>query len=75
MPKSPIWIQQQVIIDLHDLQIKEHGGLIGIRDYNLLASALAQPQQKFSYQKETVHLWGNFSIVMPMAISVSHLQL
>lgn len=34
-------------------QIREHGGLIGLRDENALESALARPQQRFHYEPET----------------------
>lgn len=38
---------------MHVDQIREHGGLIGIRDENALESALARPRQRFSYEPET----------------------
>lgn len=48
---EPKWINKQVILDLHDLQIKNHGGSHGLRDTGLFDSALAQPQQAFHYQE------------------------
>jgi death on curing protein len=39
-----------VVVDaIHHDQIREHGGLAGVRDENLLESALARPQQKWHY--------------------------
>jgi death-on-curing protein len=39
-----------VVVDaLHNDQLREHGGLPGIRDENLLESALARPRQKSHY--------------------------
>ena len=35
---------------IHLDQIREHGGLRGIRDENLLESALARPKQKWHYE-------------------------
>jgi death-on-curing protein len=39
------WVTLDVVKAIHDAQIAEHGGLIGIRDQNLLESALARPRQ------------------------------
>ena len=37
----------------HHDQLREHGGLPGIRDENALESALARPQQKWHYAEDT----------------------
>jgi death-on-curing protein len=37
---------------IHADQLREHGGLAGIRDENVLESALARAQQKWSYGEE-----------------------
>lgn len=34
---------------IHADQLREHGGLPGVRDENVLESALARPQQKWHY--------------------------
>ena len=38
---------------IHNDQLREHGGLPGIRDENLLESALARPRQKWQYEGDT----------------------
>jgi death-on-curing protein len=38
------WVTLAVVLAIHDQQIAEHGGLSGIRDINLLESALARPR-------------------------------
>lgn len=38
---------------VHVDQIREHGGLIGIRDENGLESALARARQRWAYEPET----------------------
>jgi death-on-curing protein len=38
---------------IHTDQVREHGGLPGVRDENVLESALARPQQKWHYETET----------------------
>ncbi|MGH8504785.1 MAG: type II toxin-antitoxin system death-on-curing family toxin [Stenotrophobium sp.] len=43
------WIERTLLLMLHDRQIAEHGGLAGVRDENLLQSALARPQQLYAY--------------------------
>ena len=39
-----LWLSQAVIVAVHDSQLAEHGGGTGIRDQNLLESALARPE-------------------------------
>ena len=41
-----------VVDAIHNDQLREHGGLPGIRDENVLVSALARPQQKWRYAEE-----------------------
>ena len=38
-----------VVEAVHVDQIREHGGMIGLRDVNALESALARPQQRWHY--------------------------
>jgi len=47
--KEPIWVKRRVLLYLHLASLAEFGGGQGIRDENLLDSALAQPQQRFHY--------------------------
>jgi death-on-curing protein len=42
-----------VVDAIHNDQLREHGGLPGIRDDNVLESALARPQQKWHYAERT----------------------
>ena len=44
-----VWIDPALISAIHDEQLAEHGGALGVRDANLLASALAQPEQLAHY--------------------------
>ena len=44
-----IWLEKELIIAIHDRQLAEFGGSSGIRDESLLESALARPQQAYSY--------------------------
>jgi len=47
--KEPRWLSRVVVDAVHNDQLREHGGLTGIRDENVLESALARPQQKWHY--------------------------
>ncbi len=44
-----IWIERPLAIAIHERQLAEHGGSLGVRDDNLLDSALARPQQLHAY--------------------------
>lgn len=44
-----VWLLEETILAVHDRQIAEHGGGKGLRDQQLLASALARPQQLLAY--------------------------
>jgi death-on-curing protein len=47
---EPTWLPRVVIDAIHTDQIREHGGLLGLRDENGLESALARPQHKWLYE-------------------------
>jgi death-on-curing protein len=47
--RQPQWLTRVVVDAIHNDQLREHGGLSGIRDENVLESALARPQQKWHY--------------------------
>jgi death on curing protein len=47
-----IWVLDSVVLALHDAQLAEHGGIEGIRDEGLLASAVARPRNLEAYGNE-----------------------
>ena len=47
---EPRWVPRLVLEPVHVDQIREHGGLLGLRDENALESALARPQQRWHYE-------------------------
>jgi death-on-curing protein len=49
--REPVWVDRLVVELVHGDQLREHGGLPGIRDENALEAALARPQQKWHYEK------------------------
>ncbi len=53
MTGTPVWIRRESLLALHERSISRHGGIRGIRDVGLLESALARPENKWSYEPET----------------------
>ena len=49
-----IWIEEAVVLAVHEEQLAEHGGAVGIRDLGLLQSALVRPQHLVAYGKPDV---------------------
>jgi death-on-curing protein len=48
-PQGWRWLDAALIHAVHEEQLAEHGGGSGVRDANLLASALARPEQLSHY--------------------------
>ncbi len=48
-PPEPRWVPRLVLEAVHLDQLREHGGLLGIRDENALESALARARQRWTY--------------------------
>jgi death-on-curing protein len=46
---GPVWLHPRVVEAIHDRQLAEHGGSPGLRDANLLESALARPVNAMDY--------------------------
>jgi death-on-curing protein len=45
--REPRWLSRVVVDAIHSDQLREHGGLPGMRDESVLESALARPKQKW----------------------------
>ncbi len=46
---EPVWLRCELVIAIHDEQIRLFGGPAGLRDMGLLESALARAPNKWSY--------------------------
>lgn len=46
---EPVWLLRSVIDAVHEMQLAEHGGASGVRDENLLESALARPVNAYAF--------------------------
>ena len=52
-PAEPTWLTRVIVDAIHSDQIREHGGLLGLRDESGLESALARPRHKWLYERST----------------------
>ena len=50
--REPRWLSRVVVDAVHADQLREHGGLAGLRDESALESALARPKNKWVYSDE-----------------------
>lgn len=50
---EPVWLNRRVLEMLHGESVAEHGGADGSRDEGLFESALARPQNLFTYEGVT----------------------
>lgn len=46
---EPVWLTAELVIAIHEEQLREFGGPPGIRDRSMLESALDRPKNKWSY--------------------------
>jgi death on curing protein len=47
--REPRWLTRQMLDAMHEAQLREHGGMPGVRDEALVESALARPRNKIAY--------------------------
>ncbi|MEO0500188.1 MAG: type II toxin-antitoxin system death-on-curing family toxin [Pseudomonadota bacterium] len=54
MSTTWLWVHEEVVRIIHQEQLAEHGGGEGVRDSNMLASALARPRNLDAYDEPDV---------------------
>jgi len=47
---EPVWVSRVVLDAVHLDQVREHGGMHGVRDENVLESALARARNRWAYE-------------------------
>ena len=52
--KEPYWLTREECLALHEMMLSQYGGSEGLRDENMLESALAKPRHLFAYGKPTL---------------------
>jgi len=50
---EPRWVPRLVVEAVQLDQVREHGGLIGLRDEDALEAALARPRQRWTYDPDS----------------------
>lgn len=67
---EPVWMDEGLLVRLHDEVLRETGGASGIRDVNLLRSALARPLNRYAYEgvSDLIELAATYAV----AISGNH---
>ncbi len=68
--KQPRWVPRLVVEATHFDQLREHGGLRGLRDENLLEAALARPQHKWAYKRKPD--WATLAAAYAFGIVGNH---
>lgn len=51
---EPVWIEVELVHAIHDRQLAEHGGPVGVRDAGALESALARARNRWTYGETDV---------------------
>jgi len=64
-----VWLSPQLILVIHDEQLAEHGGSIGLRDPGLLDRALATPLNRAGYGDPDI---PELAAVYALAIAQNH---
>jgi len=49
---EPLWLSTDLVLSIHDEQLRQFGGPPGLRDLGLLESALGRPLNKYAYGTE-----------------------
>ena len=64
-----VWLSRQLILAIHDEQLAEHGGAMGVRDGGLLESALARPLNRAGYGEPDI---AELTALYAVAIARNH---
>lgn len=64
-----VWLSRELVLAIHEEQLAEHGGGLGIRDEGLLESALARPLNRANYGEPDI---GELAALYGIAIVRNH---
>lgn len=64
-----VWLSRPLILAIHDEQLAEHGGALGLRDDGLLDSALARPLNRAGYGEPDI---AELAALYALAIARNH---
>lgn len=63
---EPVWLSWRIVESIHLDQILEHGGSRGVRNRELIESALARPRNKWQYEGADV-----FALAAPCGFGIA----
>ena len=69
-PSEPLWLTLEDVLSIQEQQLGRFGGAPGVRDINLVESAVARPQQLFYYGGESDLL--TLAIRLGLGIAQNH---
>ena len=64
-----VWLSRELVLAIHDGQLAEHGGAVGLRDPVRLDRALARPLNRAGYDAPDV---AELAAVYALAIAQNH---
>lgn len=64
-----VWLSRELVLAVHEEQLAEHGGAMGMRDEGLLESALARPLNRAGYGDPDL---GELAALYAVAIARNH---
>ncbi len=67
--EGTVWLTRRIVLAVHDEQLAEHGGAMGLRDEGLLLSALARPQNHAAYTDADI---PELAAIAAMALARNH---
>lgn len=51
---EPVWLDADIALAIHERQLAEHGGGVGVRDAGLVESALGRPVNQWHYGEDNL---------------------
>lgn len=48
---EPVWLPVDLVLAIHESQLRKFGGPAGVRDHGVLESALGRPRNKWVYEQ------------------------
>jgi death-on-curing protein len=63
---EPVWVEEDLVLAVHDRLLAVFGGAGGLRDRGLLLSALARPKQRLAYGDgpDMIDLAGAYAVAI-----------
>jgi death on curing protein len=49
---EPVWLDAELALTIHERQLAEHGGGVGVRDDGMLESAITRPLNQWTYGED-----------------------